>query len=74
MPVCSRPIQQPPLPKPPDSLIDWITLVHQLPKIKDEPIDVTAIELKLNMKFEKNVPQQEEIIHKGYERPGKEYM
>ena len=53
--------------------IDSITPAYQVPRIKDEPIDI-AIEPKLNTEFEENTPQQEGIIPEVYERPGKEYL
>ena len=66
MPVCREPFLPPPPPKLPDVPIDSITPAYQLPKIEDEPIDVDAIQPKLNTEFEENLPQQEGIIHDVY--------
>ena len=68
--MCRYPILPPPTPKLPDMPINSIYAVHQLPRIKDESIDVDAIEPELNMEFKKNAPLLEWIIHEVYERPG----
>ena len=54
--------------------IDLMTIVYKLPRIKDEPIDVDAIEPELNMEFDEYAPQQQGIIHEVYERPSKKYL
>ena len=44
-------------------LLEMLTPMHQPTKIEEEPIDVDALELKLNTDFAESVPHQEEIIH-----------
>ena len=54
--------------------IDILAPMYQLPKMKNEQIDVDIIESKLYADFEENASQQEGIIYEVHERLGKEYM
>ena len=47
---------------------------NQSPGFEDEPFDVDVIDPELNTDSEENAPQQEGLISKCYEMPGKEYL
>ena len=73
-PICREPILPPPPPKPLDMAIYSITLVYQLPRIKDEPIDIDAIGPQSNTEFMENAPEKEGNTHEVYGRLGKKYL